>query len=109
MLNSYNACSLPFIEIANSESKFGSSISSPPESTVIREASTPYLSGKSLRRMKLPRLFDIFLPSIITQPFMPYPEGHLSLGKHAVWLNNANVRWFCIKSFPELLKSYGYQ
>ena len=55
----------------------------------------------------LPMLFDIFLPSMRTDPFTTIPRGQLSRPNIAVWFMTKNVRWFGTRSLPECLASTG--
>src|SRR3989338_8717139 len=109
MQKSYNEDSFSFADFANSESQFGSSRLSPEKDTVSLAGSGLKSLAICLKRIIFPRLLLIFCPLMVTHPFILIPAIHLSSGNIAEWLNKEKDMWFCIKSFPEVLKSTGYQ
>mmetsp|Transcript_48107 Transcript_48107/g.155207 ORF Transcript_48107/g.155207 Transcript_48107/m.155207 type:complete len:95 (-) Transcript_48107:1981-2265(-) len=64
----------------------------------------------SSRVRKLPFDFDIFSESIMTWPLQKKALGqYAGSSQTAAWLNSDIVKWFWMRSFPEHLKSTGYQ
>ena len=104
---SYISCNLDRIPFTVSNEKTASCKSSAEISIAKRIASAVCSLMASRSGIIFPSDFDIFLPSIKTEPFTTICFGQFFLSKIATWLKIKNDKWFGTRSLPECLESTG--